>query len=124
MSNSSIFLFNDYLFISIIASRREKTAKAIINNDIFEIKNKTLSPINFCQRIFLTVLGIENREIRSLLLKDQRLPIVISFHKKKKKMIKTCCVRRKHTKIEAKVEEGGSKGEIGGWKQDRSLQNK
>lgn len=84
MSNSSIFLFNDYLFISITASCRKKTAKAIINNDIFEIKNKTLSPINFCQRIFLTVLGIENREIRSLLLKDQRLPIVISFHKKKK----------------------------------------
>lgn len=113
MSNSSIFLFNDYLFISITASRREKTAKAIINNDIFEIKNKTLSPINFCQRIFLTVLGIENREIRSLLLKDQRLPIVISFHKKKKKKNDKNLLRQ--TKIYKDRSEGRR-----GWEQGRN----
>lgn len=111
MSNSSIFLFNDYLFISITASRREKTAKAIINNDIFEIKNKTLSPINFCQRIFLTVLGIENREIRSLLLKDQRLPIVISFHKKKK--------NDKNLLRQTKIYKDRSEGRRG-WEQGRN----
>lgn len=111
MSNSSIFLFNDYLFISITASRREKTAKAIINNDIFEIKNKTLSPINFCQRIFSTVLGIENREIRSLLLKDQRLPIVISFHKKKK--------NDKNLLRQTKIYKDRSEGRRG-WEQGRN----